>query len=95
MATKVTNDMIIQINRLYKIKKTYAAVARDLDLSPSTVKKYVDPNFEDIPVDIPKTTISPPPFEVAHFKELTKRDLFYLSPEEIEKLEEVRKEILI
>ena len=96
MATKITADKIIEINRLYLAKgRVYAAVARELGISASTVKKYVDPDFVDIPTDIPKTTISPPPFEVARFKVLSKHDLFYLSPEEIEKLEEVRKEILI
>jgi len=95
MATKITADKIIEINRLYKATGVYAAVARELGISATTVKKYVDPDFVDVPVDIPKTTISPPSFEVARFNELTKRELFYLTPEEIENLNEVRKEILI
>jgi len=95
MATKITADKIIEINRLYKAKKTYAAVARELGISPGTVKKYVDPDFEDIVVDIPKTTISPSSFEVAQFNILTKKELFYLTDEEKEKLINLRKEILI
>lgn len=95
MATKITADKIIEINRLYKVKKTYAAVARELGISPGTVKKYVDPDFEDVVADIPKTTVSPSSFEVAQFNVLTKKDLFYLTDKEIEKVKDLRKEILI
>ncbi len=41
MATKITTDMIKQINELYVQHKTYAAVARELGIAASTVKKYV------------------------------------------------------
>ena len=41
MATKITTDMIKQINELYLQYKTYAAVARELGIAASTVKKYV------------------------------------------------------
>ena len=95
MATKITADKIIEINRLYKATGVYAAVARELGISPTTVKKYVDPDFEDVPVDIPKTTVSPSSFEVAQFNVLTKKDLFYLTDKEVEKLKDLRKEILI
>ena len=96
MATKITADKIIEINRMYIAKgRVYAAVARELGISPSTVKKYVDPHFEDVAIDIPKINISLPSFEVARFNVLTKKDIFYLTDEEKEKIEEVRKEILI
>lgn len=95
MATRITQDQIVQINRMYKVKETYAAVARELGMSPATVKKYVDPDFEDITEDIPKIVLSLPTFEVAQFNVLTKRELFFLSDEEKEELKEVRKEILV
>ena len=41
MATKVTEEIIIQINELYIESKNYSAVGRELGLSPSTIKKYV------------------------------------------------------
>ncbi len=34
-----------EINRLYLELGTYAAVSRATGFSPSTVKKYVDPNY--------------------------------------------------
>lgn len=49
MASKVTQEDIININELYIKHKTYAAVARETGFAPSTVKKYVIPNY--IPQD--------------------------------------------
>ena len=46
MATKITEEHKLQINILYKKYGTYAAVAREMGISPTTVKKYVIPNFE-------------------------------------------------
>lgn len=41
MATKITTDIIKQINELYIKLGTYAAVARELGIASTTVKKYV------------------------------------------------------
>ncbi|MBQ6629315.1 MAG: hypothetical protein IJH65_10950 [Methanobrevibacter sp.] len=49
MASKVTQEDIININELYVKHKTYAAVARETGFAPSTVKKYVIPDY--IPQD--------------------------------------------
>ena len=45
MANRVTQEDMIKINELYIKYKTYAEVARQTGFSPSTVKKYVVPNF--------------------------------------------------
>lgn len=45
MASKVTNEDIIRMNELYFKYKTYAAVAREVGFSASTVKKYIIPNW--------------------------------------------------
>ena len=45
MATKITTDIIKQINELYIKLGTYAAVARELGIAPTTVKKYVVPDY--------------------------------------------------
>ena len=47
----VTQADIKEMNRLYLELKTYAAVARVTGFSPSTVKKYIVPDFK-IPENI-------------------------------------------
>ena len=48
MATKITTDIIKQINELYIKLGTYAAVARELGIAASTVKKYVREDYRPI-----------------------------------------------
>lgn len=48
MASKVTNEDIIRMNELYFKYKTYAAVAREVGFSASTVKKYIIPNWQPV-----------------------------------------------
>ena len=43
--TKVTEDMIIEINELYLQHGTYAAVGRLMNLAPTTIKRYVRPDY--------------------------------------------------
>lgn len=43
---RVTESEIKQINELYLQYGTYAAVAREVGRAPSTVKRYVDPNYQ-------------------------------------------------
>ena len=97
MAHKVTKEDQIRMNELYLKYKTYAEVARQTGFSPSTVKKYIIPNFiPDSQIEIKKFTgVLPNNFiqlpkslkEWAHLLELTE--------EEKLEIEEVRKEILI
>jgi hypothetical protein len=46
MANKITEEQKLQMNILYQKYHTYAAVARELGVAPTTVKKYIIPNFE-------------------------------------------------
>lgn len=48
MANKVTNEDILRINELYYKYKVYAQVARETGFAPSTVKKYVIPNWQPV-----------------------------------------------
>lgn len=45
MAKTVDTEMIIRINELYKQIGTYAGVAREVGLSPTTVRKYVRDDY--------------------------------------------------
>lgn len=97
MANRITDEDKIQINELYLQYKTYAEVARQTGFAPSTVKKYVIPNYisinnleikrfeKEIPNDFP-----PLPKNIEEWTAL-----LTLSKEEWEGIEELRKEILI
>lgn len=50
MANPVTAEEIQRMNELYLAYGTYSAVAREIGRSASTVKKYIDPNFDPAPV---------------------------------------------
>lgn len=92
---RVTDEDKILINQIYLEVGTYAETARRTGFSPSTVKKYIIPNF--IPVDsTEKKTFSlgDLPDGVIKLPENLGR-LCTLSFEEIEELEEFRKELMI
>lgn len=63
---RVSQDEIIKMNELYLEYKTFAAVAREVGRAPSTVKKYIDPNYKSqlspkklLPVDWEKLEKTP------------------------------------
>lgn len=43
--TIITQEMVKEINELYLQIGTYAGVARKIGIAPTTVKKYVVPNY--------------------------------------------------
>ena len=45
MATKISYEDIQTINELYLKIGTYSGVARELHIAPTTVKKYIIPNY--------------------------------------------------
>jgi len=95
MAHKVQQEDILNMNNLYLEYHTYAEVARQTGFSPSTVKKYIIPNY--IPVDktniikfnkeIPKETLPLPSTPERWLSILT------FTEEDRKSLEEIRKEI--
>lgn len=46
MGKKITDDIIVKINELYAKNCNYSATAKQLGISPSTVKKYVQKNID-------------------------------------------------
>ena len=96
--TVVTQEMIKQINELYLKIKTYSGVAREIGIAPSTVKKYIIPNYQSEDSikkkifqkeDIPKLS-----FE--KFKNLNDwGELCFLSESEKEEIKELWNEILM
>lgn len=43
--SRVTIEEIERINELYAVYKNYSRVAKEVGRAPSTVKRYVDPNY--------------------------------------------------
>lgn len=96
MANKVQPQDIIKMNELYLIHKTYAAVARLTNFSPTTVKKYIQENFtsqKDIKTTPCNSVIKPIKDIVSNFTNWN--DFLKLSPEEQEECNQLRKEILL
>ena len=63
MAGKVTQKDIERINDLYLELGTYAAVAREVGFSASTVKRYVIPGYQKVSIPIDRIPVSLPPIE--------------------------------
>ena len=92
----VTQDDIKKINELYLQLKTYAAVSRATGFAPSTVKKYVIPNYQKVEEkNIIKVTGPLPDLESYREKFYKKdwRELCVLSVEEHEEIKELWKEL--
>ena len=91
----VTYKDIKLINELYlECGKVYAAVARKTGFSPSTVKKYVDPNFKPVEEREIKRFEGPlPEFDSSPFRCDDWRDLCSLSDEEVEEITELWEEM--
>lgn len=97
VASKITNEQIIQMNILYLRYKTYAAVAREVGCAPSTVKKYIQPNFVNPEeLEIKKFEGELPQCNVDLFKDIENwGELCVLSDKEREDIKELWKEIVI
>ena len=96
--TIVTQDMIKQINELYLRIKTYSGVAREVGISPSTVKKYIIPNYQS-EENIKKIIFKKediPELSFEKFKNLEDwGSLCNLTDEEKEEIKELWNEILM
>ena len=90
---KVTEDMIIRMNELYVELKTYAAVSRIVGVSPTTVKKYINPNFNKVTEN--KRIIEEREINFDLFDRVNWNILLELMPREKIDIEEVRKEVVL
>lgn len=96
MAKKIGIEEIQRINELYFRYKTYAEVARQTGFAPSTVKKYVDPNWQPTAAVEVKTFTKDdlPDFTTDLFIGVKNfGDLCELSEEERKQIEELWEEI--
>ena len=60
MAKRITDEQIEQINKVYLDCGTYSGTAKIVGVSPSSVKKYIIPDYSEEPIIISKVNkISP------------------------------------
>ena len=101
--TTMTPEKIIEINELYLKLGTYSAVSRELGGSPSptTVKKYIIPNYESRKDISKKKRVflieDLPDFDLSDYTELIKSnnwgEVCELSTKEVDEIEELWKEL--
>lgn len=99
MGRKITQEKIKEINEIYFITGTYSGTAQKAGVSPSTVKKYIIPNY------IPENKIKSN--QVLFNKEIKNldKDLFLkdeywgnlcvMTEKEFEEIKELWKEIIV
>ena len=95
---KINNEVIKEINESYLELKTYAAVARKVGVSPSTVKKYVIPNYKPLE-ELPQRTFireDYPEFSPKMFEGIENwGELCVLSDDEKKEIEELWEEMVL
>lgn len=89
MAKRITNEDIERINEAYLHFGTYAAAARAVGCSPSTVKKYVVEDYKPVSRPTEVRSISFPPIEEVIKKLQNGIKLSCLTPREKQDLKEV------
>ena len=98
MATKITNEDILRINKLYYKYKTYAETARQTGFSAGTVKKYVIPGWKPVETqNFVKFDMSKlPDFDSSIFKEVDNYgELCVLTEREYEKMKGLWEELAL
>lgn len=89
----IDNEKIKQINQFYLELKTYAAVARELNISPATVKKYIIPDFGK-EITIKKFDVSLIPL-AGTYDVIIDETVCSLTESEMEEIKELWKEMTI
>ena len=90
---KITPEDIIKLNEAYLLCGTYTGAAKAVGCSPSTAKKYIDPNFKSASKPAGET-IDLPPLEDS-IAALTGEHISELSAVEVKELKALYKEMLI
>lgn len=100
MAKAITSEQIIQINELYLEKKTYAAVAREMGIAATTVKKYVRPDYVSVAnlpilhIDLSECRKAIEDFILSK-EEMEHEDILQLTEQEVADVEELWKELSV
>lgn len=91
---KIGPEEIVKINEAYKATGTYAAAARIVGCAPSTVKRYIIPDYTSAPV-VETEEITLPPLEEIADKLPPWYDITCLTPEEEKEIKLLWKEMSV
>lgn len=95
---RVTQEMIVRMNDLYLELKTYAAVARKIGVSPTTVKRYINPNYKRVKdgesEDENELEITIQPINYELFDRPSWNILLTLMPREVDGMLKLREEVV-
>lgn len=94
---RVTQEMIVRMNDLYLELKTYAAVARKIGVSPTTVKRYINPNYKRVKngdEDENELEIVIQPINYELFDRPSWNILLTLMPREVDGMLKLREEVV-
>lgn len=95
---RVTQEMIVRMNDLYLELKTYAAVARKVGVSPTTVKRYINPNYKRVKdgesEDENELEITIQPINYELFDRPSWNILLTLMPREVDGMLKLREEVV-
>lgn len=88
----ITNDMVKKMNSMYSEGKSYKTIANMMNISPYTVKKYIN-NPEETKIEKNIFNKPLPKFNTTVFRDTDWGELCVLSEEEIEELRKLWEEI--
>lgn len=79
----ITNDMIVEMNEMYLDGKSYKTIANLMNISPYTVKKYINNSKEENKFNITLFNKPLPDFETTIFRTKDWGELCVLGEEEL------------
>lgn len=89
----ITNDMIVEMNEMYSDGKNYKTIANIMNISPYTVKKYINNPKEEIKFNITLFNKPLPDFETTIFRIKDWGELCVLATEESEEIRKLWEEM--
>lgn len=89
----ITNDMVIQMNNMYMEGKNYKMIANEMNISPYTVKKYINNPKEEQKIEKIIFNKPLPSFNTKVFRNIDWGEMCVLNENEIEEIRKLWEEM--